>query len=71
MKCVGGDWKRRGTHLDEVGKENVYVAKDMKYEELEDGYSYLENILLKRKDFLDGLGIDGFITADQKLKKIL
>ena len=70
MKCVGGDWKRRGTHLDEVGKENVYVAKDMKYEELEDGYSYLENILLKRKDFLDGLGIDGFITADPKLKKM-
>ena len=70
MKCVGGDWKRRGTHLDEAGKENVYVAKDMKYEELEDGNSYLENILLKRKDFLDGLGIDGFITADPKLKKM-
>jgi len=70
MKYIGGDWKRRGTHLDEPGKENVYVAKDMRYEELEDGYSYLEDILLKRKEFLDGLGIDGFSTVDPGLKKM-
>jgi hypothetical protein len=70
MKYIGGDWKRRGTHLDEPGKENVYVAKDMKYEELEDGYSYLEDILLKRKEFLDSLGLDGFSTADPGLKKM-
>ena len=64
----GGEWIRRGSHLNEPGKENVYVAKDVKIDENND---YLTDNLSERKQLLEENGFsNGFSNVNEDYKEI-